>query len=172
MTVLHGLEELRVRYAHPVVTIGNFDGVHKGHQALFAKVLERAAAISGTPLAAPCRATESNHVFSMNWNGPPAVELGLRISVPTRLSIHSTVRTMAGSAPLSADALNAPSMAETPEISSERSGTAGGCDILGIAMAGTSYRSVSAAPIHGGASRAASRTPGTGWTGNRISSHP
>ncbi|MFH1034241.1 MAG: bifunctional riboflavin kinase/FAD synthetase [Pseudomonadota bacterium] len=51
MSVLHGLEELRVRYPRPVVTIGNFDGVHRGHQALFAKVLERAAALGGTSLA-------------------------------------------------------------------------------------------------------------------------
>jgi riboflavin kinase / FMN adenylyltransferase len=51
MSVLNGLEELRVRYPRPVVTIGNFDGVHRGHQALFAKVLERAAALAGTSLA-------------------------------------------------------------------------------------------------------------------------
>lgn len=33
------------------MTIGNFDGVHLGHQALFAKAIERAQAIGGTTLA-------------------------------------------------------------------------------------------------------------------------
>lgn len=51
MIILQGLEELRVRHPKPVVTIGNFDGVHLGHQALFAKAKERAAAIGGTAMA-------------------------------------------------------------------------------------------------------------------------
>jgi riboflavin kinase/FMN adenylyltransferase len=33
-----------------VATIGNFDGVHRGHQAILARVLERARAIGGTSL--------------------------------------------------------------------------------------------------------------------------
>lgn len=46
-----GLEELRVRHPRPVITIGNFDGVHLGHQALFGKALERAQAIDGCAMA-------------------------------------------------------------------------------------------------------------------------
>lgn len=34
-------------FKNPVLTIGNFDGVHLGHQHLFAKVKERAAQIGG-----------------------------------------------------------------------------------------------------------------------------
>lgn len=51
MEVVHGLEEMGRRYPGLVVTIGNFDGVHLGHQALFKRCLERARAISGTALA-------------------------------------------------------------------------------------------------------------------------
>ncbi len=51
MVVLQGLEELRERFPSPVVTIGNFDGVHLGHQALFAKAMERAGTIGGTTVA-------------------------------------------------------------------------------------------------------------------------
>ncbi|BEQ15115.1 bifunctional riboflavin kinase/FAD synthetase [Desulfoferula mesophila] len=51
MQVVMGLEELRQRLPRPVITIGNFDGVHLGHQALFAKAVERAKALGGTSLA-------------------------------------------------------------------------------------------------------------------------
>ncbi|MBU4564845.1 MAG: bifunctional riboflavin kinase/FAD synthetase [Desulfarculus sp.] len=51
MQVVMGLEELRERLRRPVITIGNFDGVHLGHQALFAKAVERAQAVEGTALA-------------------------------------------------------------------------------------------------------------------------
>jgi riboflavin kinase/FMN adenylyltransferase len=51
MQVVMGLEELRERLPRPVITIGNFDGVHLGHQALFAKAVERAKALEGSSLA-------------------------------------------------------------------------------------------------------------------------
>lgn len=51
MSVLYGLEDLRQRHAKPVLTIGNFDGVHLGHQAIFDLVKQRAKAIGGTSMA-------------------------------------------------------------------------------------------------------------------------
>lgn len=47
MQVILNLNEIKKPLTNPVLTIGNFDGVHKGHLALFDKVKERARAIAG-----------------------------------------------------------------------------------------------------------------------------
>ena len=48
MKVLRRLEDIEIPLKNAVVTIGNFDGVHIGHQALLHMVVEKAAAIGGT----------------------------------------------------------------------------------------------------------------------------
>jgi riboflavin kinase/FMN adenylyltransferase len=48
MKVISRLEELTPEYPAPVVTIGNFDGVHLGHQNLMRDLCARAAKIGGT----------------------------------------------------------------------------------------------------------------------------
>lgn len=45
MIIIHGLKEFDNRFARPVITIGNFDGVHLGHQTLFRRLQERAQAL-------------------------------------------------------------------------------------------------------------------------------
>lgn len=47
MDVIYQLEDMERPLRNPVLTIGNFDGVHLGHLALFEKVKERARAIRG-----------------------------------------------------------------------------------------------------------------------------
>jgi len=47
MIVFEGASQIKEKLKNPVVTIGNFDGVHLGHQAIFKKVIEEAHAIGG-----------------------------------------------------------------------------------------------------------------------------
>ena len=48
MRIVRGLKNFNERLTNPVLTLGNFDGVHLGHQAIFKKVIERAREIRGT----------------------------------------------------------------------------------------------------------------------------
>ena len=50
MKVINSLEEIKKPFSKAVITIGNFDGVHLGHQSLFQKVKERAKIIKGTSI--------------------------------------------------------------------------------------------------------------------------
>ncbi|HPD60997.1 MAG TPA: bifunctional riboflavin kinase/FAD synthetase [Thermodesulfobacteriota bacterium] len=50
MEVIKGYKNLNRKLPNPVVTLGNFDGVHLGHQAIFSRVIERAKEIQGTSL--------------------------------------------------------------------------------------------------------------------------
>lgn len=50
MKIIDRLEELAPIYASPVVTIGNFDGVHLGHQSLIRDLVTHAAKMGGTPV--------------------------------------------------------------------------------------------------------------------------
>lgn len=46
MELIRGLHNLRSRHCGCVATIGNFDGVHLGHQAVLGQLAERAAALN------------------------------------------------------------------------------------------------------------------------------
>ena len=47
MQVLHSLEEVPAQFGPTVVSVGNFDGVHRAHQAVVRHMAERAHAIGG-----------------------------------------------------------------------------------------------------------------------------
>ncbi|MBW1711906.1 MAG: bifunctional riboflavin kinase/FAD synthetase [Deltaproteobacteria bacterium] len=51
MEIIEGLANLNRVLIRPVVCVGNFDGVHLGHQALLGRVVSRARQIKGTAVA-------------------------------------------------------------------------------------------------------------------------
>ena len=51
MELIENLEQIGSPFKNAVITIGNFDGVHKGHQTLFRQVIEKAGQIDGTSVA-------------------------------------------------------------------------------------------------------------------------
>jgi riboflavin kinase/FMN adenylyltransferase len=71
MRIVYDLNELTEPLRNPVLTIGNFDGVHKGHLALFDKVMERAKVIKGQSVV---MTFDPHPVKVMSpGNGPPLI---------------------------------------------------------------------------------------------------
>ena len=68
MNVFKDINEIKQPFTNPVVTIGNFDGVHKGHQAIFHQVIEKAESINGTSVAITF---EPHPIKVLKKNDPP-----------------------------------------------------------------------------------------------------
>lgn len=51
MQLIESIDQITKPFPNAVITIGNFDGVHVGHQALFREVIERARLLQGTSIA-------------------------------------------------------------------------------------------------------------------------
>jgi riboflavin kinase/FMN adenylyltransferase len=73
MDLIENLDDIEKPYKNAVLTIGNFDGVHIGHQALFHEVIERADGIGGTAIA---MTFEPHPMRVLKQNGhPPLITL-------------------------------------------------------------------------------------------------
>ena len=73
MQLIENLDDIKSAFKNAVITIGNFDGVHIGHQSLFHEVIERADAIDGTSIA---MTFEPHPIRVLKQNGhPPLITL-------------------------------------------------------------------------------------------------
>ena len=73
MQIIQDIETIKEPFKSAVITIGNFDGVHIGHQALFHEVIERAEAMDGTAIA---MTFEPHPIRVLKQNGhPPLITL-------------------------------------------------------------------------------------------------
>ena len=86
MKIIRSLDDIGEPFKRAVVTIGNFDGVHLGHQALFHEVVEKAEAIGGTSVA---MTFEPHPMRVLNGaNHPPLITiLDQKIDLIRRLDI-------------------------------------------------------------------------------------
>ena len=73
MKLIEHIEKIQKPFNNAVITIGNFDGVHIGHQSLFHTVIEKAVAIGGTSIA---MTFEPHPIKVLKQNGhPPLITL-------------------------------------------------------------------------------------------------
>lgn len=70
MDVIEDIEKLEKPFKNAVVTIGNFDGVHLGHQALFRQVIRQASLINGTSVV---MTFDPHPLRALGRKGPPLI---------------------------------------------------------------------------------------------------
>jgi riboflavin kinase/FMN adenylyltransferase len=95
MRIITDLSEISHPLRNAVLTIGNFDGVHIGHQALFNQVIEKAESIDGTSVVItfephPIRVIKSNKHFPLITLYEQKVELISASGVDTLICIPFT----------------------------------------------------------------------------------
>ncbi len=70
MELVENIDQIESPFKNAVITIGNFDGVHKGHQSLFRQVIEKAKQINGTSVVM----TFAPHPLkALGISGPPLI---------------------------------------------------------------------------------------------------
>lgn len=95
MEIIDRIEKITTPYPNAVITIGNFDGVHLGHRALFQKVIEKAKEIGGRSVV---MTFEPHPIRVLKKNGQPPlitlyeqkVELVEKSGIDVLVCIHFT----------------------------------------------------------------------------------
>jgi len=80
MKVFYGINQIKKKFKNPVIAIGVFDGLHRGHKQLIKRAVERAKAVSGTPIVI----TFDPHPIQVLKAGVPFPML---VSVPFRIKL-------------------------------------------------------------------------------------
>lgn len=70
MKLIENISQINSPFKNAVITIGNFDGVHKGHQSLFSQVIEKAGQLNGTSVA---MTFEPHPLKALGISGPPLI---------------------------------------------------------------------------------------------------
>jgi len=71
MEVIDGVDNIKRAFRNPVITIGNFDGVHIGHLSLFQRVKELAEELEGESLIISFKPHPIKVIYP--GNGPPLI---------------------------------------------------------------------------------------------------
>jgi riboflavin kinase/FMN adenylyltransferase len=95
MEIIDDLAKISKPLKNPVLTIGNFDGVHIGHQVLFRQVMEKAEAIGGTSVVMtfephPIRVLNCGKDFSLITLYEQKVELVAAAGIDTLICVPFT----------------------------------------------------------------------------------
>ncbi len=96
MQLLTDLKEITSPFKNAVVTIGNFDGVHIGHQDLFRQVIEKAKVLGGKSVVItfqphPIRVLNCNKHFPMITLYEQKIELISKANIDVLLCIPFTL---------------------------------------------------------------------------------
>ena len=70
MELIENIEKIKKPFTNAVVTLGNFDGVHRGHQALFRQIIKKAEETGGTSVVITF---DPHPLRALGHNGPPLI---------------------------------------------------------------------------------------------------
>lgn len=95
MEIIRNINKITRPYNNSVITIGNFDGVHIGHQSLFHEIIEKADAIGGTSIAVtfephPLRVLKKNDLPTLITLHEQKTELISRVGLDVLVCIPFT----------------------------------------------------------------------------------
>ena len=90
MKVINNLDEITHPLQRAVITIGNFDGVHRGHQTLFQEVMRKSAEIDGESVAMTFE-PHPMQVLNKNYHPPLITLLEQKIELIGRTGIETLI---------------------------------------------------------------------------------